>query len=187
MIRLRTTRGGVRDIFTSRKANGRLLSAEVPQGGDAISDDGVLRFPLATVASETRRRDTLWLFLDASAGTSWLGATLAVFLDPATRSIARQSLDARPSEAEHAERELAALATSFDVLPIDHTATLLESKPRPSDALDILDRHRSRRLNLRGSRRWDRAVPPLLPSAEARTEHRVARRQLKECDRRSHF
>ncbi len=138
MIRLRTTRGGVRDIYTSRKANRRLLGAEVPQEGDAASDDGVLHFPLAAVASETRRRDTLWLFLDASAGTSWLGATLAIFLDPMTRSIARQSLDANPSEAEHAERELAALAASFDMLPVDATATTAVPSrrgPKPSTSL----------------------------------------------------
>lgn len=117
MIRLNTSRGGFRDVYASARATPKLREAEGLQGQDAADRGGVLCISLAKVANESRRPDTLCLFLDSDADPSWISSVLAVFLTPAMRAIAERALAGSTSEASVAERDLATLAASFDLVP----------------------------------------------------------------------
>lgn len=116
MIRIQTSRGGWRDIYTSSAAGPDLLDALPQPGRLAYREGDVLYFRVAAADGDQRRPDSVWLLMTARSGSLQIATAVAMLLNPQMRDLARYTLEAPPPEADRAEHELAAVASSLDLL-----------------------------------------------------------------------
>ena len=138
MIRVRTSRGGWKDLFSSRNASKRLLSTEPQQGRHHYIDRGIVVCRIGST-DETARSDSIWLLVDSNqAGERRCATILSAFATPEVFALGQTSVVGSVESAEIAEQQLCAIAATIDLLPEDVNEAALNREGNKKSLLRML-------------------------------------------------